>query len=77
MRRVCAAFEERDDLPRWLIEGFWYCSDGVRDWTGHPNFPRPSPDDYYAKAIERFSDLQYWFVMGESIYLPGHVWEEL
>jgi len=77
MRRVCATFEGREDLPRWLVEGFWHCSDGVRDWTGHPNFPRPTPDEYYENAIERLFLLQYWFVMGESPLLPEAVWEEL
>lgn len=77
MRRVCAAFEGRDDLPRWLVEGFWDCHDWVPGWTGHPNFPRPEPPEYYEEAVERLRDLQYWFVRGESLYLPGHEWKDL
>lgn len=77
MRRICADLEGHDELPSWLVEGFWHCSDGVRDWTSHPNFPRPTPEEYYASAIERLFDLQYWFVMGESPYLPGTPWAEI
>ncbi|MDX6742924.1 hypothetical protein [Actinocorallia sp. A-T 12471] len=77
MRRVCAEFECREELPRWLVDGFWCCAAWVKDWTGHPDFPRPEPVEYYEKAMERFQDLQYWFVMGESPHQPGAAWEEL
>jgi hypothetical protein len=77
MRRLCTEFEEREDLPRWIVEGFWQCADWVPAWTEHPNFPLPEPPAYYENAIKRLWDLQYWIVVGESAYLPEHVWEDL
>ncbi|RFU41800.1 hypothetical protein DZF91_09980 [Actinomadura logoneensis] len=74
MRRVCAAFAGRDELPRWLVEGFWFCADWVPSWTGHADFPRPEPLEYYEGAVERLRDLQSWFVTGESPYLEHHEW---
>ncbi|MEU2923638.1 hypothetical protein ABZ636_01025 [Streptomyces sp. NPDC007251] len=72
MRGVCATFEERDqqDLPRWLVEGFWLCADWLPDHTAHPRFPRPEPPTYYEAALTRLRDLQYWLVTGVSPYLP-------
>jgi hypothetical protein len=77
MRRVCEQSEGWEELPRWLVEGFWCCADWVPAWTAHPDFPRPEPRSYYDKAVERFRDLQHWLVTGQSIYQPSHVWEEL
>jgi hypothetical protein len=31
MRRVCAQQEPRQQLDRWLVEGYWYLSDFVPD----------------------------------------------
>ena len=79
MRQVCETFEQRDqqDLPRWLVEGFWICVDWLPDHTAHPRFPRPEPSAYYEAAFERLRDLQYWLVTGVSPYLPSHVWADL
>ncbi|MEV5750057.1 hypothetical protein AB0L00_19730 [Actinoallomurus sp. NPDC052308] len=77
MRRVCAQQEDRGQLDRWLVEGYWYLADFVPSFTGHPNFPRPEPPDYYEAALERLHDLQNWFVSGCSPYLPEHVWPDL
>jgi hypothetical protein len=77
MRRACAQLESRDDLDRWLAEGYWYLSDFVPGHTSHPNFPRPEPAGYYQAAIQRLWDLQYWFVTGQSPYLDSHQWPDL
>jgi len=42
MRRVCAQQEPRQQLDRWLVEGYWYLSDFVPGHTSHPDFPRQS-----------------------------------
>lgn len=34
-------FEQARSLERWMVQGFWYLSDWLPSWTGHPNFPRP------------------------------------
>lgn len=77
MRRVCASLENRDQLDRWLVEGYWVLADFVPGHTSHPNFPRPEPSEYYEAALERLRDLQDWFVTGRSPYLPGHTWPDL
>ncbi|MFI5800909.1 hypothetical protein [Streptomyces sp. NPDC051677] len=79
MRGVCAAFEESEqqDLPRWLVEGFWMCVDWLPDHTAHPRFPRPEPSTYYEAALTRLQELQYWLVTGASPYLPEHVFADL
>ena len=59
------------------VEGFWFVSWFVKDWTGHPNFPRPQPEMYYKNAIDRLNDLAYWFFMGESPYQEGHQFNPL
>jgi len=77
MRRVCAQQESREQLDRWLVEGYWYMSNYVPGWTSHPMFPRPAPAEYYKAAVRRLRDLQMWFVTGRSPYLPGHQWADL
>jgi hypothetical protein len=77
MRRVCAQQETQERLDRWLVEGYWYLADFVPDHTSHPSFPRPEPIQYYEAALERLRDLQYWFVFGESPYMPTHIWPDL
>lgn len=32
----CFEEEERQDLPRWLVEGFWMCVDWLPSHTDHP-----------------------------------------
>jgi hypothetical protein len=77
MRRVCAGQASRQQLDRWLVEGYWYLSDNVPAHASHPSFPRPEPPEYYEAALKRLWDLQYWFVMGESIYQSGYEWPDL
>ena len=39
MRRVCAQQESREQLDRWLAEGYWYLSDFVPATSATPTFP--------------------------------------
>ncbi|MFD0523100.1 hypothetical protein [Paractinoplanes durhamensis] len=39
MRVVCKQYEDCDDVPRWMAEGFYYVAHFVAEWTSHPNFP--------------------------------------
>ena len=77
MEACCKACEGKDSLERWLVQGFWFVSWFVKDWTGHANFPRPQPEGYYKDAIDRLSDLAYWFFMGHSPYEEGHQFKSL
>ena len=77
MRAVCETSQQRDELPRWLAEGYYYMSHFVAEWTSHPHFPRPEPADYYNDCLERLRDLSDWFFRGVHGYLEPHVWAEL
>ena len=77
MRRACALLESRDDLDRWLAEGYWYLSDFVPGHTSHPNFPRPEPEQYYNDCIQRIGDLTDWFFRGWHAYTEPHHWPDL
>jgi hypothetical protein len=71
MEACCKACEGQASLERWLVQGFWFVSRFVKHWTEHPNFPRPEPQEYHKKALERLDDLAYWFFNGNSPYEEG------
>lgn len=66
MEACCAAVEGCEQVERWQANGFWYLSWFVRDWVGHPSFPRQHADEHYASACSRLEELAYWFFFGES-----------
>jgi hypothetical protein len=77
MRRVCAQQEPREQLARWLVEGYWYMSVFVPGHISHPDFPRAEPAGYYQSAVKRLQDLQNWFATGRSPYLASHQWRDI
>ncbi|WP_035855766.1 hypothetical protein [Cryptosporangium arvum] len=77
MRTVCAAHADRDQLDRWLAEGFYYVSTWVPDHTAHSAFPRPEPVDYYDACVTRLQDLAAWFFHGWHVYREPHDWDDL
>jgi len=77
MRRVCVQQEPREQLDRWLVDGYWYLSDFVPGHISHPDFPRDEPAEYYQAAVRRLWDLQNWFVTGRPPYLASHQWADL
>jgi hypothetical protein len=77
MQKCCELQDESETVERWLAQGFWYIPAFVRNWTTHPDFPRPHPKSYYEQAYERPDDLAFWFFFGGSPYLPGKGFEPL
>ncbi|MFE5210372.1 hypothetical protein [Streptomyces sp. NPDC056600] len=77
MRAVCEEWQEAQEFPRWLAEGYYQVGWEVRSWTAHPNFPRPEPAEYYDACIERLTDLTDWFFRGFHVYMEPHIWSEL
>jgi hypothetical protein len=77
MRWACQRFREHDQLDRWMADGFYEVSRFVRNWTSHPNFPRPGPEQYYNDCIERLDDLADWFFRGYHGYVEPHQWPDL
>ncbi|WP_279581363.1 hypothetical protein [Fodinicola feengrottensis] len=77
MRAACSRCQGQDLLERWMADGFHYVSRFVRDWTSHPNFPRPEPLSYHHDCLERLDDLADWFFHGSHNYQDPHVWRDL
>lgn len=77
MRAVCQRTQDDDTLERWMAEAFYYIPRFVRDWTTHPNFPRPQPQQYHDDCLRRLDDLADWFFHGRHMYLEPHVWPDL
>jgi hypothetical protein len=77
MRAACELYAGHDDLPRWIAEGFYEVSHFAQEWTGHPNFPRPEPAQYYQDGLERLRELADWFFRGWHAYQHPHVWCDL
>jgi hypothetical protein len=77
MAVCCKACEEQQSLERWLVDGFWFMSWFVKDWTLHPSFPRPQPREYHEKALERLDELAHWFFSGSNPYQEGHGFDPL
>lgn len=77
MRAVAAEYADRDQLDRWLADGYYYVATYVPALTQHPDFPRPSPDDYYEACIRRLDVLAAWFFSGQPYYREPHTWEPL
>jgi hypothetical protein len=74
----CAAYHQgRDDIERWVAEGFWYLEGFTKDWSTHPSFPRSHGEEYYQTAYVRLRDLSYWLFVGESPYEGGDPLEPL
>ena len=71
MRWACE-HRDHDQLDRWIADGFYEVSRFVRNWTSHPNFPRPEPEQYYHDCIERLDDLADWFFRGYHVYREQH-----
>jgi hypothetical protein len=71
MEACAAEYSRAWSIPRWIAEGFWYCSHFIEDWSTHPNFPRDHDPDYYTAAYKRLRDLAYWLFKGESPSIAG------
>jgi hypothetical protein len=54
-------------IESWIAEGFWYCDTWIKEWTHHPDFPRPSQPEHLA-ALALIHDLSYFLFIGESPY---------
>jgi hypothetical protein len=77
MQQCAAEHENCEKMERWIAQGFWYVEGFARDWSSHENFPRDFEARYVEAAHARLCDLSYWLFMGESPYLPDHVWEDV
>lgn len=66
MKMYCENHSDETKVDKWLAEGFWYIPSFTRDWSSHPNFPRPYSEEYYRNAYEELDDLAFWFFMGEN-----------
>jgi hypothetical protein len=65
MYDVANEIRGQDTIETWIAQGFWYCDTWIRDWTMHPNFPRPD-QQAHEEALELISNLAYFLFFGES-----------
>jgi hypothetical protein len=77
MKAYCEGYAQSECVERWLAGGFWYLQLTTKEWTTHPNFPRPHPSAYYETAYRLIDDLAYWFFMGEHGYKDKKSIDEL
>ncbi|HEX7643428.1 MAG TPA: hypothetical protein VF472_14575 [Burkholderiaceae bacterium] len=57
----------RDAIETWVAQGFWHCDVFIREWTSHPNFPKPVSQEH-ADALGLIRDLAYFLFIGERPY---------
>ncbi len=67
MYDVAEKANNQNSIETWIANGFWFCDTWIRDWTSHPDFPRPEKQAY-EDAIELIHDLAYFLFSGESPY---------
>jgi hypothetical protein len=77
MLEVVQARDPEEPIPRWMAQGFWFVDWFVKEWSQHPNFPRPHSAQYYQRAYERLHDLAFYLFMGTSPYQDGKGFEAL
>jgi hypothetical protein len=67
MYDVAEEVKGQPSIETWVAEGFWYCDTFIRDWTSHPNFPRP-PEVAYQDALELVHNLASFLFTGLNPY---------
>jgi tetratricopeptide (TPR) repeat protein len=67
MYDVADAVKGQPSIETWIAQGFWFCDTFIRDWTSHPNFPRP-PEEAYRDALELLSNLASFLFTGGNPY---------
>ena len=77
MRRYCENHKAGESIEQWAACGFYYLSWVVKDWTTHPNFPRPLSPEYYQSAYQRLFELGCYLFDGVSPYEAGTGFEPL
>ncbi|HEY0689012.1 MAG TPA: hypothetical protein VGD71_08215 [Kribbella sp.] len=67
MTQVCADLAGHQQLPRWLVAGFWYTCDFTTRTISDSDLPRNEPAPYYERAGRRLRDLNAWLDYGWPI----------
>ena len=62
---------DKDSVPRWLAEGFWFAYEFTKSHTSHPAWSEKiaRDPDYYDKAYDRLFNLADWFFTGHCPFL--------
>ena len=68
MYDVAAEVAGKETIETWIANGFWFCDVWVKDWTSHPNFPRPDQKSY-DEALRLLHELAWFLFFVESPYL--------
>ncbi|HEY1391381.1 MAG TPA: hypothetical protein VGF38_22775 [Ktedonobacterales bacterium] len=62
---------DKDSLPRWLAEGFWFTYEFTKGHASHPAWSEKiaREPEYYDKAYDRLFNLADWFFTGQCGFL--------
>ncbi len=55
----------QNSIETWITHGFWFCDTWIREYTTHPDFPKPEKQAH-EDALELIHDLAYFLFVGES-----------
>lgn len=67
MYEVATDFYEKEDVPKWIANGFWFAEQLTKEWSNHPNFPKPE-SEYHESSLELLYFLSdYLFADGVSL----------
>ena len=67
MYEIADSYRKNDYIEIWIAQRFWLCETWIREWTSHPDFPRP-PEPSYSDALELIQNLTSFLLMGKSPY---------
>ena len=64
MTQMCADLAGHQQLPRWLVAGFWYTCDFTTRTISDSAMHRSEPAPYYERAGRRLRQLNAWLAYG-------------
>jgi hypothetical protein len=67
MEATCRRCAASDELPRWLVAGFWYSAAAVPGLVADPSFAALHPPAYYKRACQRLHELNAWLACGRPL----------
>ncbi len=58
MYDIAEKYKGEESIPIWVAYGFCFFDTWIREWTSHPDFPRPEKE-YYESSVGLIRDLTH------------------